>query len=142
MYRSECTRYQSYSTDTGGAVHIESGLELLFFLRSQCICGDKDNWLQSEFPIRLLFLFPGIFSYAPKRYGQSLPCQLSVTITFYAQNNKSEFITTGLTKINLIDIFPEHNKLAYCALVAQLAEHIHGKDKVISSILIEGYVFT
>ena len=27
------------------------------------------------------------------------------------------------------------------ALVAQLAEHIHGKDKVISSILIEGYVF-
>ena len=24
------------------------------------------------------------------------------------------------------------------ALVAQLAEHIHGKDKVISSILIEG----
>ena len=28
------------------------------------------------------------------------------------------------------------------ALVAQLAEHIHGKDKVISSILIEGYVFS
>ena len=32
--------------------------------------------------------------------------------------------------------------MAICALVAQLAEHIHGKDKVISSILIEGLVFT
>ena len=31
--------------------------------------------------------------------------------------------------------------MAYCALVAQLAEHIHGKDKVISSILIEGSAF-
>jgi hypothetical protein len=31
--------------------------------------------------------------------------------------------------------------MEYCALVAQLAEHIHGKDKVISSILIEGCVF-
>ena len=31
--------------------------------------------------------------------------------------------------------------MEYCALVAQLAEHIHGKDKVISSILIEGYAF-
>ena len=29
----------------------------------------------------------------------------------------------------------------YYALVAQLAEHIHGKDKVISSILIEGSVY-
>ena len=28
------------------------------------------------------------------------------------------------------------------ALVAQLAEHIHGKDKVISSILIEGWVLS
>ena len=28
--------------------------------------------------------------------------------------------------------------MLYYALVAQLAEHIHGKDKVISSILIEG----
>ena len=30
----------------------------------------------------------------------------------------------------------------YYALVAQLAEHIHGKDKVISSILIEGYILS
>ena len=36
--------------------------------------------------------------------------------------------------------FPYLVKSAYYALVAQLAEHIHGKDKVISSILIEGYV--
>ena len=28
----------------------------------------------------------------------------------------------------------------YYALIAQLAERIHGKDEVISSILIEGYV--
>ena len=31
--------------------------------------------------------------------------------------------------------------MVFCALVAQLAEHIHGKDKVTSSILVEGSVF-
>ena len=35
-------------------------------------------------------------------------------------------------------IFPAPCKMVIYALVAQLAEHIHGKDKVISSILIEG----
>ena len=44
-----------------------------------------------------------------------------------------------LTKIPKIAIVSLNDvKSAYCALVAQLAEHIHGKDKVISSILIEG----
>ena len=47
-----------------------------------------------------------------------------------------------LTKIFKIAILPKHCTIRYCALIAQLAEHIHGKDKVISSILIEGYVFT
>ena len=45
-----------------------------------------------------------------------------------------------MTKLNNIAILPKRYKLAYFALVAQLAEHIHGKDKVISSILIEGWV--
>ena len=44
----------------------------------------------------------------------------------------------GLTKIQIPVILPARCKMAICALVAQLAEHIHGKDKVISSILIEG----
>ena len=32
--------------------------------------------------------------------------------------------------------------VAFYALIAQLAEHIHGKDEVISSILIEGCMTT
>ena len=46
-----------------------------------------------------------------------------------------------LTKPVQIVILPKPCNMEFYALVAQLAEHIHGKDKVISSILIEGYVF-
>ena len=46
-----------------------------------------------------------------------------------------------LTKSRKIVIVPERYKMVFFALVAQLAEHIHGKDKVISSILIEGSVY-
>ena len=49
------------------------------------------------------------------------------------------------TRSKGVDEIPQYcyfNKTLYNrrdnALVAQLAEHIHGKDKVISSILIEG----
>ena len=46
-----------------------------------------------------------------------------------------------MTILHIIAILPEHCNMAIYALVAQLAEHIHGKDKVISSILIEGWIY-
>ena len=53
----------------------------------------------------------------------------------------SKFSINYLTKIYIFCILAEPREVRWgvYALVAQLAEHIHGKDKVISSILIEGY---
>jgi hypothetical protein len=55
-----------------------------------------------------------------------------------------------LTKLPFFSNFSKMRKFAVVsskttrsgdiALIAQLAEHIHGKDEVISSILIEGFV--
>ena len=52
------------------------------------------------------------------------------------------FYQTRLTKSRNFAIVPKRCKMVFYALVAQLAEHIHGKDKVTSSILVEGWVFT
>ena len=63
---------------------------------------------------------------------------LYTCIVIIASQKPPKSSGTGLTKLHITAIVPERCKMAYCALVAQLAEHIHGKDKVISSILIEG----
>ena len=62
---------------------------------------------------------------------QGRRCRNHFSSSFSVKNYDTTYLTKSL-------FFANFYNTAKNALVAQLAEHIHGKDKVISSILIEG----